>query len=340
VAWARADALAGQHNRLEAFALQTGNNKHKHFGGPWKKMKNVPRGTKLMALAERYFCQIVRVDHERDDILLVPATGELLATEIHRKPSESMDRLSTTIYVGPRDFFHLKKSGFSDAFPIGIIGQIGLVLLLFLSWLASIAHNYGVAIILFSLAVTAMTAPFTLMSFRSMRKMQELKPRIDRLMEQHKSDPKRMNQEVFALYKEHRVSPLGGCLPMLLQMPIFIALFQGISHYIELRGASFLWIKDLSLPDRVAQLPFSVPLLGSEVNVLPAIMAIAMYLQTQASQKSMGSSAANNPTAQMMSGPLMPIVFFVMFYHFPAGLVLYWLTNSLSSMALYRLSSK
>ena len=337
--WSRADAMAGQNNRLEAYALQASNGKHKHFVGPWKKERIVPRGTKAMALSERYFCEILRVNPETDDLRLVPVMGEVLVTEL-RVPlrQEAGELYSTSIYVGPRDYFHLKKTEFINAFPIGIIGQIGLALLLLLSWVAAITHNYGLAIIIFSLAVTAMTAPFTLMSFRSMKKMQELKPRIDKLTEQHKSDPKRMNQEVFALYKEHRVSPLGGCLPMLLQMPIFIALFQGISHFIELRGASFLWIKDLSLPDRIAQLPVTLPLLGDGVNLLPAVMALAMYLQTQASQKTMGSSAANNPTAQMMSGPIMPVVFFVMFYHFPAGLVLYWLMNSLSSMALYRLS--
>ena len=340
-AWSRADTMAGQHNRLELFALQNSTGKHKHFLGPWKKQRDVPRGTKSLALSERYFCEVVQVDPAADVVTLVPAMGDMIVAEIQAPGTIAAvggPLYATSIYVGPRDYFHLKNAGLAEAFPIGIIGQIGLALLLLLSWIASVTHNYGIAIIIFSLAVTGMAAPFTLLSFRSMKKMQELKPRIDKLMEQHKDDPRRMNQETFALYKEHRVSPLGGCLPMLLQMPIFIALFQGISHYIELRGASFLWIKDLSLPDRLAQLPVALPLLGNEFNLLPAVMALAMYLQTQASQKRMGSAGAANPSAQMMSGPMMPAIFFVMFYHFPAGLVLYWLTNSLSSMLWYRLA--
>lgn len=125
---------------------------------------------------------------------------------------------------------------------------------------------------------------------------------------------------------------------MFLQMPIFIALFRAISHYIELRRASFLWIHDLSLPDRAASLSFHLPLLGNELNLLPIIMAGAMYFQTKLSSGGIASSANQDPTAKMFSGPMMSIVFGIMFYHFPSGLVLYWLTNNLASITLYRLA--
>ena len=170
-----------------------------------------------------------------------------------------------------------------------------------------------------------------------MKKMQELKPLMDRIMAQHKDNPQKANREVFALYKEHRVSPMSGCLPMMLQMPIFIALFQAISHFIELRGKSFLWIRDLSLPDRAAHLPFALPLIGHDVNVLPVVMAGAMYLQTRMSSSVSGSDA--NPTAKMLSGPMMSVMFGIMFYQFPSGLVLYWLTNTLMSLVWYRMAN-
>jgi len=124
---------------------------------------------------------------------------------------------------------------------------------------------------------------------------------------------------------------------MLLQMPIFIAMFQAISHFIELRGRSFLWIKDLSLPDRAAQLPFSIPLIGNEFNALPIVMAVVMYVQTRMSQGGAGQSQSN-PAMKMMSGPTMSIVFGVMFYQFPSGLVLYWLMNSVTSLVWYKLA--
>ena len=246
------------------------------------------------------------------------------------------DRIAA-VYFGPRDYFFLKRAGFEQAVKIGMVGQVGLMLLLGLKGIAGVTRNYGVAIILFSVCVTGVTAPFTLLSFRSMKKMQELKPLMDRIMAQHKDNPQKANREVFALYKEHRVSPMSGCLPMMLQMPIFIALFQAISHFIELRGKSFLWIRDLSLPDRAAHLPFALPLIGHDVNVLPVVMAGAMYLQTRMSSSVSGSDA--NPTAKMLSGPMMSVMFGIMFYQFPSGLVLYWLTNTLMSLVWYRMAN-
>ena len=126
---------------------------------------------------------------------------------------------------------------------------------------------------------------------------------------------------------------------MLLQFPILIALFRAIPYFIELRGQSFLWIKDLSLPDRLATLPFTLPLLGRDINILPVIMAGAMYWQTKTTQAQMPSSGTN-PMAKVLSGPFMPIIFGVMFYQFPSSLVLYWLTNSLLSLVFYRLAKK
>ena len=249
------------------------------------------------------------------------------------------ERYFSAVYFGPRDYFSMKRAGFHEAFPVGALGQIGLVLLMLLRALAGVTRNYGLAIITFSGLITATLSPFTLLSFRSMKKMQQLKPHMDKIMAQHKDDPKKANQEVFALYKTHRVSPLSGCLPMVLQVPIFIALFQAISHFVDLRGKPFLWIADLSLPDHLARLPISVPLLGNELNALPIIMAVVMYVQTKFSNKATGTDQTN-PAAQMMSGPLMPILFGVMFYQFPSGLVLYWLTNSLMSLMVYRLGSK
>ena len=337
--WERGDALSSNQNRLEALSaeLKDGKPKYHHFGGPWKIEKNVPRGTFLLALAERHFCMVTRPAGAQVDVKLVPSTNSTIAAVLELSSAATSTSALVEVYVGPRDYFHLRSAGFQQAFPVGMLGQIGLGLLWFLSLLAKATHSYGIAIILFSIAVTGVMAPFSLLGFRSMKRMQELKPQVDKIMTQHKNDQQKANKEVFQLYKENRVSPLGGCLPMLLQMPIFIALFQAMSHFIELRGASFFGIRDLSLPDQLLRLPIALPLIGSTINLLPIVMSGAMYLQTRASQKNMGSSTTDNPTAQMMSGPLMPAMFLFMFYQFPAGLVLFWLMNSLTSMLLYRL---
>lgn len=337
-AWVRADALGKRYNQLEAIIGIEHNYKviHKKYVGPFRKEQIVPRGTFMAVLTERYFCQALRQPADATTALLPSSEGVIAAETRFRIPEAG--QASASVYLGSSDYFQMKSAGFEQAVQIGMLGQIGLILLSVLSWIGGITHNYGIAVIGLAVLITGLTAPFTLLSFKSMKKMQELKPKMDRIMAQHKDDPKRANQEVMALYREHRVSPLSGCLPMIVQIPIFIALFQAISHYIELRGRGFLWISDLSLPDRLAELPFAIPFLGREFNLLPLLTAGAMYLQTKLSQQSMASADAN-PAAKMMSGPLMSVLFGVMFYHFPSGLVLYWLSNSLMSIILYRFSS-
>ena len=331
--WMRGDQLSDRNNHLEIVVQQRaangGKQKHIRFSAASGKTRNVPRGTMLLALAERHFCQVVRFNGQEATTTILPASGGSIATETH-VGLDSMRQFTVTIYLGPRDYFYLKNAGLEAAFPTGMFAQIGLILLIFLNWLAGLTHNYGVAVILFSVCVTCAMAPFTLMGFRSMQKMQALKPHMDRITAKHGGNQQKASPEIMALFKQHRVSPLGGCLPVLLQLPIFFALIQAISHYVEFRGKPFLWIQDLSLPDHLFHLPFSLPILGSEFNLLPLLTALAMFFQTRLSQGGMPTNKTD-PTAKMMSGPMMPILFGVMFYQVPSALVLYWMTNSLAS---------
>ncbi|MBI3009698.1 MAG: membrane protein insertase YidC [Candidatus Omnitrophica bacterium] len=332
--WQKADGLNNRYNQLEATSAFKKGDKltYKRFSPPTRNDKIVPRGTSTISLAERYLCQSIKFAPEPSEARILRAPeGTIASQAIFNKIGE----LNVLVYVGPRDYFHMQKAEFGLAFPVGILGKIGLILLIGLTWLAAITKNYGVALILFSLGITALISPFTFMGMRSMKRLQELKPKIDKLTAQHKGDSKKAYQAMMDLYKEHKVSPMGGCLPMLMQFPILIALFQGITHYYGLRSKSFLWIKDLSLPDRLFQLPFSIPILGEYVNLLPLLTAVAMFAQTKLTQSGMRQDASN-PSAAMMSGPLMPILFGIMFYQFPSGLVLYWLTNSVASVAIYK----
>ncbi len=148
-----------------------------------------------------------------------------------------------------------------------------------------------------------------------MEEMQRVQPYLKELRLKYKDDPRRMNQEVMKLYREHKVNPMSGCLPMLLQMPIFIALFTTLRNTIELRGASFLWMKDLSLPDTVVYIAGSIPL-----NPLPLIMGLSTYWQQKI-------STVDPEQAKMMV--FMPVLFTVMFYNFSSGLVLYWFVQNI-----------
>lgn len=338
--WKQADSLGQRSNHMEVVVLHEagGRKSYKRYMAVSRGEKIVPRGTTMLSLTERYFCQSIRFSAGQAQAKILPApTGQIMSTLLLERATASPAAYVGEIYIGPRDYFYMKRANFESAFPVGMLGQIGLILLLALAWVASITKNYGVAIIVFSGLITCLTAPFTILSFRSMKKMQELKPHIDKLMAKHKDNPKKANAEVLTLYKAHKVSPISGCLPMLLQMPIVIAMFQAITHCIDLRGKSFLWIADLSLPDRIWQLPVALPLLGKDINLLPVLMAFAMFVQTKLSQQNLGSADAN-PMTKAMSGPMMSVVFGIMFYQFPSGLVLYWLTNSLMSMVWYRVA--
>ncbi|MDP8252803.1 MAG: membrane protein insertase YidC [Candidatus Kaelpia aquatica] len=197
------------------------------------------------------------------------------------------------------------------------------------------SRNYGVAIIMLALLLNLIFAPLTLKSQKSMRRMQSLQPQMQELKEKHKDNPQAVNKEMMELYKKHKVNPMGGCLPMVLQIPVFIALYNTLMRSYELKNASFLWIKDLSVPDRLFMLSKSLPLMGNEVNLLPILMAALMFVQQKFSPTSKASSNSAMPNMWFL-----PIIFGAIFYKFPAGLVLYWFTNSLSMLVLQSMHKK
>jgi YidC/Oxa1 family membrane protein insertase len=163
-----------------------------------------------------------------------------------------------------------------------------------------------------------------------MKEMQVLQPQVEELRVLHKNNPQRLNKEIMELYKAHKVNPLGGCLPMVLQIPVFFALYQVLSRTVALKGADFLWIKDLSEPDKLFTLPNSLPVIGNEINILPILMAIGMFFQQKTSMVSISQNQAEQQKIMMI---VMPIMFGVLFYHMPSGLVLYWFINSSLTLA-------
>ncbi len=231
------------------------------------------------------------------------------------------------LYAGP-DIIEIMKSygmGFERVINFGMFDGISRILLSILRFFYGIFNNYGLAIILLTILVSLILLPLTFKSFSATRQMQKIQPHLNKLREEHKNNPQKLNKELIELYKHHKVNPLGGCLPLLLQTPIFVALYQALTRSIELRGAAFLWIDDLSMPDAAFTLPFSLPILGSNVNILPVLMIIAMFFQQKISQAGIGLVT----TQQKQLSLLMPLIFGIIFYNLPSGLVLYWFTNTL-----------
>lgn len=241
----------------------------------------------------------------------------LTQKEILLSPGEA-SQSQLDIYAGPKEYHTLKTLGPKLEEMVGF-GYLGKFVYVILEYINKIVHNYGWAILILTLLMQVVLLPLTLKSYKSMAEMQKLQPLMKQLQDKYKSEPQRLNVEVMNLYKVHKVNPFGGCLPMLLQLPIFFALFNTIKNAVELRNAPFIfWIKDLSLPDTIFSLA------GININVLPLLMGIGMFVQQK-------MTMTDPQQAKMMM--FMPVIFTVMFWSFPSGLVLYWFVNSLVSMA-------
>ena len=189
-------------------------------------------------------------------------------------------------------------------------------------WLLKKLHvlgiNYGVILILFAFMIRIITGPLTRKSFESTQKMQKIQPRLKKIQEKYKNDSQRLNKEMVALYKETGVNPLGGCLPMLIQMPLLFSLFIVFRSTIEFRGAPFFgWISNLSQPDTIFDLSFSIPLYGNQVAFLPFLLGVSMFLTQRLSMATMDKNT--KPMMYMMTG-----FFFILFNSFPSGLNLYY----------------
>jgi YidC/Oxa1 family membrane protein insertase len=191
-------------------------------------------------------------------------------------------------------------------------------------------HNWGLAIIVLSLIIYIILFPLSLKQMRSMKEMQALQPTIEELRKTYKDNPQKLNKEIMELYREHKVNPLGGCLPLILQIPIFFALYQALIRSIFLKGASFLWIKDLSEPDKL----FKINLTGKtlDINILPILMALEMFIQQKISTTATGTGTSEQQRLMLI---LFPIMFGFIFYSMPSGLVLYWFINS-TLMLIYQ----
>ncbi|MFA5410719.1 MAG: membrane protein insertase YidC [Candidatus Omnitrophota bacterium] len=287
-------------------------------------------GVQFIGIRDRYFCLIVEPSVEsRAFIQKLNSHQAIIGLNIenHSLAPGSKDLQKFHIYLGPQDLQLINpiKSSWAQVVHYGTFDFIAHLLLQLLRVAYRLVHNWGLAIIILSLAIYFLLYPFTLKQMRSMKEMQALQPHIEELRKTYKDNPQKMNKEIMELYREHKVNPFGGCLPLILQMPIFFALYQALLRSVSLKGASFLWIRDLSEPDRLFLLPVSLPVLGNEINLLPIVMAVGMFLQQKMSLKSAGSGSAEQQRLMMI---ILPLMFGLIFYHMPAGLVLYWLVNS------------
>ena len=222
------------------------------------------------------------------------------------------------IYAGPKLYHRLAKLGHDEAeiMDFGIWKLVSQALLNFMNLLHRWVGSYGLAIILLTAVVKGVLWPLQNKANKSMRRMSALAPKMQQLKEKYKDDPTKMNQETMKLYKEHGVNPVGGCLPMVIQIPIFFGLFSMLRQVAELRNASFLWVQDLSQPDTVGHL------FGFPINILPLIMGATSFWMTRLTPKTGDST-------QQKVMMFTPLIFLVFCYNFAAALALYYTTQNL-----------
>jgi len=240
------------------------------------------------------------------------------------------------VYMGPLDYKILKglDVGLQDNIEMGwsLLRPVSWLVLWCLTWTHKFIPNYGLVIIIISVLTKVLFYRLTHKSFKSMKDLQDLQPRIQALKDKLGDNKQKLSQETMKLYKEAGVNPLGGCLPMVLQMPVFIALFQVLRHTIELRQAPFFgWITDLSQQDVLFTLPATLPVIGNAFSLLPLLMGASMLAQTK-----IGGSITGTPAAQTTPkgfNTMLPIVFTFLFYKMPSGLVVYWIVNTVLSVA-------
>jgi len=251
------------------------------------------------------------------------------------RPWRQEAQQSYQVYVGPIVLDALKDKGVGLEAVVdlgwGWIRPFSSAILWLMNLLYSFIGNYGVVIVIVSVLTKVVFWPLSEKSFKSMREMQAVQPLMTEIRNRYKDDPQEMNRQVMSLYKTHKINPLGGCMPMVVQMPIFFALYAVLRSNIELRYAPFFgWIDNLAAPDVLFTMPFALPFLGTHFSLLPLLMGAAMIWQTKmGSPMSMSGPAAQQ---QMVMKWVMPIMFIFIFYKMPSGLVLYWLINTVMSV--------
>ena len=254
----------------------------------------------------------------------------LLLTYIYNPKTiqpKASSAITYTVFLGPKNMDVLNTAGFNlnRALYFGWANVIAKPIFYVLRFIDRYVHNYGWSIVLLTILIRIILFPLGQVGFKSMRQMQKLAPKINELKEKYKDDKERQYREMTNLYRTNKINPLGGCLPILLQIPIFIALYEVLLSSIELRQAPFLWwIKDLAVPDSVGVINLMGFQLG--IHILPLIMGITMFFQQM-----LTPTTADQTQAKMLLW-IMPIMLTVLFWGFPAGLVLYWTVNNIFSI--------
>ena len=305
------------------------------------------------AIAGKYFTGIVIPDATEYKITLFQQEAEKIPQYnkiyLSRPPIKSSNNEDVfKFYVGPKlkkyllpyndseqNGFAMKDLNLDEVEDSSsLLGWLEKILQVMLSLIYKFVPNYGFAIIILTIIIKVVLFPLTRKSTQSTARMGALAPKMDELKKQYKDQPDKLNKAMSEMYKKEGVSPMGGCLPMLIQFPFFIAMYGLLNKYFEFRGASFIpgWITDLSAPESILHFDFVIPLVNwSDIRLLPIIFVASQIFSSKMMQSTQTSAAGNESTMKMMTYA-MPIMFFFILYNAPSGLLIYWIFSNLFSM--------
>jgi YidC/Oxa1 family membrane protein insertase len=300
--------------------------KREHVSDELRKGKEFSGQLSWAGFGFTYFMMALVPENGAGYSVSVQQSGPALVLTV-AEPTGKPNGTQYTLFVGPKELSVLESigKGMEKAIDFGYFGFISIPFLYILHFFHQFTNSYGIDIILLTVLLKILTAPLTHKSYASMKQMQKLQPQMERLKEKFKDDREKLNKEIMEMYRRNGVNPLGGCLPMVVQFPVFIGLYNALYIPIELRHAPFLWINDLSKPDWQS-LPFEFAGWHLGVPVLTILMGASMFIQQW-----MTPTAGDPNQRKLML--MMPLIFTFMFVTFPAGLTIYWLINNVLSIA-------
>jgi YidC/Oxa1 family membrane protein insertase len=331
------DVPAGEKLSLDFAVITDKNPSSYNFKGPFfyngKKLEQIEKLEKPVDVTKDY--GYVGFDEGYFAFIWIPQPGAVPPATVLKadtgipvlRLAAAGGKVSGRLFFGPKQTQVLKSLNVKaeKIIDYGWFDIIAKPLIMVLDFFYKFLHNYGIAIILLTILIKIVFYPLSIKSFKSMKEMQKMQPQIAKLKEKHKNDKQKLNQEMMEMYRKKGVNPMGGCLPMVIQIPVFFALYRALSSAIELRHAPFMfWINDLSAPEDL----YTFNVMGYEVpiRILPLIMG-----GTQLIQQKMTPTSVDPMQEKMML--IMPIVFTFLFWGFSSGLVLYWLVNNVISIA-------
>ena len=312
-----------------------------------KEIIDVSGEVNWIGFRDRYFCAIYKPLFKSSSYFTQLHNNTKLDFIVRGEDTATLGNIvsfDSVLFFGPQDLGLLSSYpyDFKDIMKFsnfGILDSISKVVYKFLQFLHKLIPVWGICIILTAIIVYLIMYPLSINGMKSMKKIQALQPEIAKIREQNKNNPQKLQKETMELYKTHQVNPFGGCLPLLLQMPFFIGVYQVLWRSVAFKNSKFLWINDLSQPDRLITFPTPLPLIGEYFNILPILMIIIMVMQQKFSAKNMVVTDPAQESSQKMMMFLFPLMIGFVFYNIASGLALYFTTfYLLSSFTQWKIS--